>query len=373
MTIQRTPTEYRAILDDWRSRNNHLSDSEIMPKQRHVRSPRHARIAAAIRSLLAWRDIVEPQDTFQTNFLRPDNDNGPKEPDEPRPSKRDVECEIEIRPTVNELMNAVSTVRFVNGFPAKGDPNVEFGPMRDGIAPFSRIGGLQLSVVDYKRTHRDVPPRRGEIQKYESGGRWYNPRDRFGTPKGEAPDYEEINNFYCSLLGATPNRNVKALPKHLQKQPVAPENITFPDLPPTALSLARARAWCGLPPSAARDSRAALPWRPASAKALFMSGSVTGNGGVAPPPRNDPDTQFENRQTASTVKSAMLPLDASVLDHALTAGTFEDVGCSLGFNGKIAERRGQRAVIAASQNFSKKIGGTGGLTRPFVQVGDVCN
>lgn len=349
---ERTPTEYRAILDNWRARNADLSDSEIMPKQRSAASPRHVKIANAVRSLLAWRDIIEPPETLQTNFLQADNDNEPKEENEPGSPKRDVECELEIRPTVNELMAAVSEVKFINGFPDKEDPNVEFGPKKNGVAPFTRIGGLRLNVVSHEQLGS---AHRGEILKYRSGGRWYDPRDRLGTAKGPAVDFRNTNDFYCSLLGATPRRNLKASPRDLQRPRLPTNDISKPNLPPTSLSLARAREWCGLSPAPANDNRPALPWQPASARVLFMGGKVAGKTEQAEVYRNDPETRLESLHRATALMAVMSPQDTRILDATLPAGDFKQVGSSLGCRGKNAERRGKRALLEATKNLSKSM------------------
>jgi hypothetical protein len=47
--------------------------------------------------------------------------------------------------------------------------------------------------------------------------------------------------------------------------------------------------------------------------------------------------------------------DRSVLDAAATAGNMKDIGTSMGFSGKTAERRGKRALIAANDNLMRAI------------------
>ncbi|WP_348530652.1 hypothetical protein [Rhizobium sp. 16-449-1b] len=57
---------------------------------------------------------------------------------------------------------------------------------------------------------------------------------------------------------------------------------------------------------------------------------------------------------AATVDS-LSHSDRQVLDAAATAGNMKDIGTSMGFAGKTAERRGKRSLIAANDNLMRAI------------------
>ncbi|AVA21194.1 hypothetical protein [Rhizobium sp. NXC24] len=62
-----------------------------------------------------------------------------------------------------------------------------------------------------------------------------------------------------------------------------------------------------------------------------------------------------DQQTAVHVRKAVGSANAGILDHALVAATFGEIGERLGFVGKTAERRGKAAVIAACGALEKEL------------------
>lgn len=62
-----------------------------------------------------------------------------------------------------------------------------------------------------------------------------------------------------------------------------------------------------------------------------------------------------DQREAVHVRNAVGPVIASILDHALVAATFAEIGARLGYTGKTAERRGKAAVIAACDVLEKEL------------------
>lgn len=60
-------------------------------------------------------------------------------------------------------------------------------------------------------------------------------------------------------------------------------------------------------------------------------------------------------QEAEHVRRAVGKDNAQILDHALSAATFAEIGERLGYSGKTAERRGKLAVIAACEVLEKEL------------------
>lgn len=181
---ERTPTEYRAILDAWRE-TAPSNDSDILPQTRLSASPRHAYLADQLAVLLRWRTHRESNEPVQTNFLQADNDNN--EVGEISSPKRDTDCELEIRPSPAEIMTALEGVILrekLNGtlVPVGGD--IEYETEMDNPPrwrPFVRLGGLQFSVTEGSLAYP-----RGSLTFWKAGNHWERPIDSTGTPKGSA-------------------------------------------------------------------------------------------------------------------------------------------------------------------------------------------
>jgi hypothetical protein len=111
--IERTPTQFRNFYSEWK-KTAPANDSDIIPDEpRFAETPKHAGMCADLKAMLAWREMKESKDPLQTNFLQSGMDDEIVSEDGGATVPiRDNECELEIRPTVNEMLDAVKGVVF---------------------------------------------------------------------------------------------------------------------------------------------------------------------------------------------------------------------------------------------------------------------
>jgi len=200
-----TPTEFRIQYEGWQ-KTNPANDSDILPSPaRHSALPRHSALAKELKPLLAWRDYCGSLEPVATNWMMADNDNTTDMDDERQTTvPQSVDCEIEIRPSVDELVVSATTgVEFetrADGtkIPLPG-PNVDYGPeyparppLTGKVRAIARLGSVRLCTEDSK----DGGPTRGSVISWSPAERYRGPKGpqrAWGPPPpDEAPSPEEI-------------------------------------------------------------------------------------------------------------------------------------------------------------------------------------
>lgn len=293
------------------------NDSDIMPKQRQSKSPRHATLADEMRPLLDWRRLSNPN---SGTWAKPANDNLELTLEGQPPN---TECELEQRPSPEELERAWKTS--------------------------SAEAALRI-----------------------------RPKDKFGTPKG--PDERDRPDREKESANATKKRKERALAiealkyilQCVQGEPIEPAENRDPQFTPgiwesyeTSAKLAardllsefgvgrevpfeeaQKKARLG---GVANDNRPVFPWLPKDPRAIFFSGKVRPHATH----REwydwaDAESNAEAERHEFAHLRGKLSSDAvKVLDIAVEAQNFAKVGEAFGFKGKTAERQGKKLVLAA--------------------------
>ena len=183
---QLTPEEFRDNYKNW-AKTAPARDSDIIPDSPRVKaSPRHAGMCDDLKAMLAWRELKTHKDPLATNFLQTGEDDdvfladGSKER-----VVRGPDSEWEIRPTIQEMIQLISSVKFEirpdgRKVPVGGD--IEYGPayaspLFGNLKPVMRLGGLWFNVGG------DNDCRSGSLMFWKAGAKWANPIDQIGTPK----------------------------------------------------------------------------------------------------------------------------------------------------------------------------------------------
>lgn len=184
-----TPAEHRSVVASILGRAP-SHDHKILPRPaRHTDRPRHSQLAEQLRSLLEWRRLTELADAEEvgTNWMaalaveEAANDN--MAPDD----------EVEIRPSVDELLAAVRDVVFTERRigSAPGLRPVGGDIERDDRGRLLRVGGLLMAEPD----EVEPPLVRSKIYRYRVPMRqceaWFRPVERRQarpTPAGHPPD-----------------------------------------------------------------------------------------------------------------------------------------------------------------------------------------
>lgn len=353
----------------WRQSIGDPGCKDFQPPVRVSENPRHRDLADALRPLLAWRSISRHEYGLTTNWrIIPKNgEHGADEDDEPEDGEPQRHLQrdrlMETRPREEEMIamygDGTDIVRYAAKkrkrpshwtWPAKGTSIP---------APAVRIGGLCFSNGNAEESAyvwrggklvkgKIVMPA-GALMRYGASPdkRGFPTVDRFADLRGSDDDDDRSqsakdelaasNDFWASLLGTQPHRYIPASRKRrpfmmsradqletLATKPKPPVTYCPPGLP------------CG-------QKRAADAFLGCTHSPTFNAGSG----------RND--NPWLEKTLSAAVRASVSDDDAAVLDAALTAGTFQDVGVAMGATGKTAERKGKAALLKATERLGKKI------------------
>jgi hypothetical protein len=356
---ERTPAEHRAIVGELR-KTTPTTDSEIFrsaPRKRNQR-PRHSALAEQFSSLLKWSRLAKPLAALETNWRLPGDYSDDLDDEEAatRAPRYSVECELEMRPTVNELVAAVKHVAFQTGMfgekvPVGGDVEYVKGPrprkpLSGSGRTMVRLGALRFAPEDHNER---LSPTRGGLVSFGASAfnRGREPYENFGTPYGAKAHPNDIalsNAHFASLMGAPPARHIKPTRKHWA--PRARKPAVFPPLPPPTMPFDQAREMCGLP-SVILDERPALPCATEHVAESFIGGRVTSS----PLPQERSATAcdlLERKEQTLLLRGRLSAGNVQVLDIASYCANFTELGLALGHIGaKNAERQGKHRLLKA--------------------------
>lgn len=286
------PATYRLALRAW-SMNAPANDGALKKrKAKAPNKPKHADLSRKLRSLMAWRSMAAGSDWT----LMPDNDND----ETGRKRQMNADCITEIRPLPSEIMRAVR------------DADVEITERRE-----AKLGGGGdiVRVVSGPDVQRGQTLRQGKNKpdcitsigrlQFSNGGNTERALilDETGKPK--------MGDVRIPLGGL-----IKVGPHRLRD--------TF-------------RRPKGAPPAANDNRETVRPSLTATEHAIDFVDPLS-------------DAQERDR-----VRKAVGAQQAAILDHALVAANFTEIGERLGYEGKTAERHGQRALIAACAILEKEL------------------
>jgi len=279
-----TPARYRVALSVWQ-RNAPKNDSDARPRQAaKSESPRHSDLARKLRPLLTWRSLSTGSDW--TSIAANDN-AAPGQPDL-------IDSDFTIRPRLGEIFRSIKDVEFAERRHAKlgggGDTNI--------VA----IGGdIERASVwpGSLRPRRRAPAaivRLGKLE-FSNGG---NEEPALVLSAGRA----EPGAVRIPLGGLT--RFGRGRRGRAQDGFGKPKGANDNDVPATVGS-----------------------------SQLASSGAVDFCDPVA------------DSQEARRVRRAVAPGTAILLDLAIRASNFREIGECIGYSGKHAERKGKAALIEA--------------------------
>lgn len=346
---------HRAEVAAWR-KTAPANDSDIFRYPRQS-TPRHFELSTVLAALLKWRAISRPAPAaLRTNWrIIPANDNRPEIDDDDRvegeaPDPPIIECALKTRPTPEEMVRAIRKVkcRTVAGQIEAVDGDIE---KRDGLVV--RAGRLEFGTLQTEAEGgATVPGNNRQLIRW--GGR--RPVDNFGRARG--PDIDEDEELAkrerladwlgCDLWKASElTREEQRAAKRASRERAARcRGKPNPPLPPTTLDLNAARAFAGLPPVDV-DRRTALPTATIDVGDIFqswMSRPKNSNGGAVP--------EAEDHVDRDIIAAQLSPSDVTVLDAALAAKNFKDIGAHIGLAGKAAERGGKAVLVAATERLA---------------------
>lgn len=338
-------------MNAWRAKAP-ANDSDIISFPRQS-TPRHSALSADLGALLKWRDLSRPvREPLQTNWrIVPANDNRPEEYDDdgwtPKPEPVLLECIHEIRPRENELMAAVKRVNFQE---RNGQLEPIGGDIESRNGQITQLGDLEfvtLATTAHGATTR--PGNNRQITKW----RGRPPVDRFTAVKGRDID-EDVERAHrerlAEWLACEPGWHVLATPDSRRKAKERAGRVRGkpnPQLPPTSLPLAEARDFAGLEPMT-EDKRPALPLGSPDIGNIFGSWLIRPKKGKGGSSAFDDDGGYDRQAVAAQLSAQ----DVVILDKAITSQNFAEVGGVLGAVGKVAERKGKAALIAATARLS---------------------
>jgi hypothetical protein len=357
----RTTEDYRATLANWRQ-TAPANDHDILPSARPSGSPRHDALSADLAVLLRWRALRNPEPALRTDWsVMPANENVP--------SVKSHERAREIFPSESAMMQAISGVElaerqdpvFENGqrvtrtrlVPIDGD--IERGNERwqsKGVrqkyhwAPIARLGNLRFSELHYNRRQKQFAPlgaltHCNGIEAKERMGRAH----QAGVP---AVDIRASALHVADIMGVPlPRYRKGGRPKRAKAGPAI-------DIDTTHMTFAEARTYYGLSP-VERDPRPVLPAGSRDIASQFL-GLRIGSDRKALPDMAAPASELmEAAETTQQILTAFSPQDVRVLDLAVIAPNFREVGEAFGSNEKAAERRGKRLVLTAAKNLAEAL------------------
>jgi hypothetical protein len=291
-----TPATYRLAHRAWEM-NAPTTDGKLTTRKAvSAKKPKHAELSRKLRSLMTWRAMASGSDWT----LMADNDND--EDDNGRKKKLNADCIIEVRPLISEIEHELNELQ--------KDGKLELTTRRE-----SKLngGGAEVVVVSGEAVGR------GKVLRQS---------------KGKPDCITSIGRMQFSNGGQTE----KALVRDAVGK-VSTGDVRIPlggliKMGPYRLR-DRFRAPRGAP-VAANDNTLTVGWSlTATEHAVDFA---------------DPVADAQHREY---VRKAVGRATARILDHALVAANFAEIGLRLGYDGKTAERRGKLALVAACEDLEK--------------------
>ncbi|MGB3500982.1 MAG: hypothetical protein WBA44_05105 [Mesorhizobium sp.] len=317
-----TPSTYRKARDLWAANCNE-TDAQLAPEDaKPTASPRHASIASKLlRPLRTWRSATSPEQPVSTAWLRydlkPDNDNF-EEDDEPVPMLLDTVSEI--WPSEKEMHR-----EWAKKDRETGKPLVEY---RD--APVARLSKLD-----------DSEPKAAPIRVAVGGDVEFGVQRAlpdYAAPEDEEPAPKRDRRIVTRIGRMTFSNGEQQEPGHVLRMGKAVKaNIT---MPAGALIGFRGRR----PTDKFRAAKGSLP----ETVATVGIGGRNPGVGLCPDPLADAEWSL-------TIRDGVGEATAAILDCAMTAANFTEIGEMLGKHGKNAERAGKKALIAACDRLERFI------------------
>lgn len=306
---------------------------------------RHGSLAEQLSGLLRLTQQPETIEPAQTNWSTvAANDNNPEEL-----SDMGTERRVAIRPSLAEIMRNVQTDDIERGEPSKMEI-IKDDCAKSVTVPGAivRIGKLRFSdgkqherctmagidgtpVVGMARMPAGAMLGAKEVQERPLGGS--------GISNGES------NAWFCEMFDCV-NRQYIAGGKMRKGRSYTRDEA--------ASLLAEAIANTTVMPEVEQcEDGVALGSARIADNFIGMKKSPKGNGGAIA--WQDLSDKIAEREMYLEAERELSEKDRAVVERLKTARNMSDVGSSIGFSGKTAERRGKRALLAANDNIANAI------------------
>lgn len=299
-----------------------------------AKKTRHGYMRDGLESLLHWRDKPEGNvETQQTNWsIVAANDNNPEDI-----ASKHVERRISIRPTIDEIRNAIDTGEIIRA------PDLVSENNNRTPGPIIAIGTLRFS--DGTQTERAYTHGAdGRLVQYDAPmplGAMLGTTERQERLLGG--DTAASNAGYRTTYGAQYSKPTKRRKKKTDE----PKPLTKDEM-------RLASEYANNNPDMVRVFKKGFPWKPYKLRELFAGieiGAGNGNGGSVG--WEDISDAISKREVwAETIAALSDGKGAETLDIAMAAKTMREIGEAHGFKGKRAERMGKKILRAANDNLS---------------------
>lgn len=287
-----TPATYRLALRAWEM-NAPKTDGALKPRKAVVaKKPKHADLSRKLRSLMTWRAMTAGSDWT----LMADNDND----ENGRRKQMNADCIVEMRPLPSEIMAAINRADVVI-------TERQAAKLGGGGEIVRLVAGNDVERGKVYRQGKNKPDcivRIGTMQ-FSNGDNTERAPVLDATGK---PRMGDVRLPLGSLIKIGPHR-LRDYFRHPKGGPVAANDNS----PTVGTSLT------------------------ATEHAVDFVDPVS------------------DEQERKRVRQAVGPHNAQILDHALVAANFSEIGERLGYEGKTAERRGKAALIAACSILEKEL------------------
>ncbi len=293
---------------------------------------RHGSLAEQLAALKAYATTPDHDpEPIQTNWtIIPANDNDPEEV-----AEMTVERRWRMKPSTAEIMRQVLT----------GD--VE----RNEAGQVVRIGKLRFS--DGSQTEQAMKVTiDGKVVSFQArmpAGAMLGMKDAAESQLGGEEDSQHVtasNDYFATMLKTGRHRYKAGGKRRRGKNYSHAESVEL---------LASALANTDMSKVVRTYYPAGLPCGSAKVAESFLGMQKGKKGESGSVMWQDIVSAREERIAYGWAIAALSDNDRDVLDAAVKAKSFGQVGASLGFAGKTAERRGKRAVLAANDNLARAI------------------
>lgn len=294
--------------------------------------PRHGSLAEQLAALKAYATTPDHEpEPIQTNWTTiPANDNEPEEV-----AEMTVERRWRMKPSTAEILRQVAT----------GD--VE----RNEVGQVVRIGKLRFS--DGSQTEQAMKVTiDGKVVSFQARmpvGAMLGMKDAAESQLGGEEDSQHVkasNAYFADALDTLPHRYKAGSKRRQGKNYTRAESVEL---------LAAAIANTDMSKVVRTYYPTGLPCGSAKVADSFLGMQKGKKGESGSVMWQDIVSAREARMAWGWAVASLADDDRRVLDAAVSAKSLGQVGSSLGFTGKRAERRGKRALLAANDNLARAI------------------
>ncbi|RWB65394.1 hypothetical protein [Mesorhizobium sp.] len=306
--------------------------------------------AKRLAGVLAWRNKPETIEPIQSNWsTAADNDNRPDGEADHEEHTYEVEHRHDITPSLEEIERAINSVEWQRRPIAKFGGSVEAhlvpvaGDFEINDGQISRIGKLRFSDgTQTEKAWRKPPSKKGKAIEFRAEmpigsmlGSTEKSTDEKGSRKtGPKRFFEEVLGAkHRYIPGSRKKRGGKSYTADESRAMLVDAVANTPDMPSVTVC----------EPAIASGSR--------DVGELFIGMRKTKCAGGGAIHWTDLYTAQRNKEVWLQAAKELSPEDTAVLNAAMTARNYGDIGAAVGHTGAYAEKAGRRLLMAANDNY----------------------